>query len=224
MRQKQRAQTIIALLEEEYPTFETALEWKEPWQLLVAVMLSAQTTDENVNRVTKKLFKKYPSIKSIAQAPITEVEQAVYSTGYYKAKARNLKALCTALIDQHQEKIPDTLATLTTLPGVGRKTANVVLHVLHDKREGIVMDTHIARLTHRLGFTKEKSPTKGEQVMMRVLPESQWKEWGDLLIQHGRKVCHARKPQCEDCVLSTLCPTGTTILKKRAKTTRRPES
>lgn len=188
--------------------FETALDWENPWQLLVAVMLSAQTTDENVNRVTQDLFTKYSSPRDIANASLKELEQDVYSTGYYKAKAKNLKALCKALITDCAGIVPDTMKELTALPGVGRKTANVVLHVLHDKREGIVMDTHIARLTHRLGFTKKKSPSKGEQVMMRVLPNEQWKEWGDLLIQHGRKVCHAKKPRCHDCVLSDVCPSA----------------
>ncbi len=224
MKLQARAQEVITLLEKEYPVFETALDWEEPWQLVAAVLLSAQTTDENINRVTKTLFKKYPTPQAIANASIKELEQDIYSTGYYKAKAKNLKGMCTALVTEHNGVVPDSLAQLITLPGVGRKTANVVLHVLHDKREGIVMDTHIARVTHRLGFTKEKHPLKGEQTMMRILPNTQWKEWGDLLIQHGRKVCHARKPHCEKCVLSDICPTGKTILKTRAKTTPHPES
>jgi endonuclease III len=200
------AKTIIARLQKQYPLFETALEWREPWQLLVAVVLSAQTTDENVNAVTKKLFKKYPAPKAIAQAKQEELEKDVYSTGYYKSKARNIKSLCTDLIEKHLGEVPDTMQKLTQLPGVGRKTANVVLHVLYKKTEGIVMDTHIARVTHRLGFTQKKDPLIGEKIMMHVLPKEEWKTWGDLLIQHGRIVCQARNPRCNKCVLNDICP------------------
>lgn len=208
MHDEKRAQQILTHLRKQYPSFETALTWREPWQLLVAVALSAQTTDENVNEVTKQLFKQYPTPQAIAQASQEALEEAVYSTGYYKSKARNLKKLCNELVEQHDGEVPNTMKQLTQLAGVGRKTANVVLHVLHNKTEGIVMDTHIARLTHRLGFTKKKSPRQGEKKMMQVLPKEDWKQWGDLLIQHGRAVCSARKPACEQCVLADLCPSA----------------
>ncbi len=211
MRQKERAQEVLKRLRTQYPSFITALDWEKPWHLLVAVMLSAQTTDENVNKVTKKLFQKYSHAKDIARATIKELEKDIYSTGYYKAKAKNLKALSTELA-QRNERVPDDMEELITLPGVGRKTANVVLHVLYGKTEGIVMDTHIARVTQRIGFTKEKNPPLAEKKMMRVLPKTDWKEWGDLLIQHGRKICDARKPLCEQCVLNDICPTGKKII------------
>lgn len=209
MRQaRNRAKIIIKRLEKQYPDFITALDWEEPWQLVAAVLLSAQTTDENVNSVTKNLFKKYRSPQEIAQTPLKALEKDVYSTGYYRAKARNLKGMCVKLVEEFGGVVPDSLDELITLPGVGRKTANVVLHVLFDKREGIVMDTHIARLTHRLGFIDKKSPALGEKTMMQVLPNNLWREWGDLLIQHGREICDARKPLCEKCVLQDLCPSA----------------
>lgn len=211
MKPAERAQQTLARLREAYPPFDTALEWQEPWQLLVAVALSAQTTDENVNSVTKELFTDYPTPQAIAQAPQEELEQAVYSTGYYKSKARNIKKLCADLVERYDSAVPDSMQELVTLRGVGRKTANVVLHVLHRKTEGIVMDTHIARLTHRLGFTEKKNPRRGERVMMQVLPKQDWKEWGDLLIQHGREVCTARKPACSECVLADICPSAFTF-------------
>ena len=208
MQHSPHAQQILTRLREEYPSFETALTYEEPWQLLVAVALSAQTTDENVNEVTKELFKKYPTPNEVAQASQEALEEAVYSTGYYKSKARNIKQLCKDLVEKHGGEVPDTMQQLTQLAGVGRKTANVVLHVLHQKTEGIVMDTHIARVTHRLGYTNKKSPAQGEKKMMQALPQKDWKEWGDLLIQHGREVCHARKPACDKCVLADLCPSS----------------
>lgn len=211
MQEEVLAQEVISRLREEYSGFVTALKFDTPWQLIVAVALSAQTTDENVNSVTKTLFEKYSSPQEIAQAPIQELEQDVYSTGYYKSKARNIKKMCTQLIQEHNSQVPDTMSELVSLAGVGRKTANVILHILYDKAEGIVMDTHIARVTHRLGFTKKKSPTKAEKKMMKVLPRSDWREWGDLLIQHGREICESRKPKCEECVLNDICPSAYTI-------------
>jgi endonuclease-3 len=211
MNKEERAQEVLKRLRPEYPGFVTALDFEEPWQLIVAVALSAQTTDENVNAVTKELFAKYPTPQSIAQASINELEQDVYSTGYYKSKARNIKKLCSQLINEFDSEVPDEMSELITLAGVGRKTANVVLHILHDKAQGIVMDTHIARLTHRLGFTKKKSPSLGEKTMMKILPQNDWKDWGDMLIQHGREVCDARKPDCEGCVLNDLCPSAFTF-------------
>ncbi|MFT4250798.1 MAG: endonuclease III [Candidatus Woesearchaeota archaeon] len=210
MNQKARAEKILTRLSKEYPHFITALDWSTPWQLLVAVVLSAQTTDENVNNVTKELFTKYSSPKQIAAAPLEELEQDIYSTGYYKSKARNLKKLCEQLAENNNE-VPDNMQELITLAGVGRKTANVVLHILYNKAEGIVMDTHIARVTNRLGYTKQKNPEKAEKKMMQVLDSKDWRAWGDLLIQHGREVCHARKPRCNECVLNNLCPSANNI-------------
>jgi endonuclease III len=205
---EERALKAIELLEQEYEVHGTILRWEKPWQLLVAVMLSAQTTDANVNKATPALFKKYSSPAAIANASSEELERLVYSTGYYKAKARNLKALCQALVEQHDEKVPETMEDLVKLPGVGRKTANVVLQVWKGARHGVVMDTHISRVTHRLGFTAKKDPVLGERVMMEVLPKDKWLEWGDLLIQHGRKICTAKKPACEKCSLTKICPSA----------------
>lgn len=205
---KEKALAVIGLLSEEYPIHGTELIWHEPWQLLISVMLSAQTTDANVNSVTPRLFAQYPAPKDIAEAPIEDLERTVYSTGYYHAKARNLKALCTALVERHDGQAPETMEELIALPGVGRKTANVVLQVWKHERHGIVMDTHISRVTHRLGFIGRKDPVVGEQVMMEVLPKEHWLEWGDLLIQHGRRVCAAKKPACDRCVLKEICPSA----------------
>lgn len=214
MQAADKAQEVLERLRNEYPVFDTALRWKEPWQLLAAVLLSAQTTDENINRVTKKLFSVLDTPEKIAKADREQVEQLIYSTGYYKAKASNLQRCMQMLIEKYRGEVPGSMEELVKLPGVGRKTANVVLHILHQRAEGIVMDTHIARVTNRLGFTEKKSPKKGEQVMMELLPKEDWKDWGDYLIQHGRKICHARKPQCNVCPLRDICPSAGSFQQK----------
>ncbi len=205
---RKRAEDVIGILSREYSIHGTKLRWKRPWELLVAVMLSAQTTDDNVNRVTPALFKAYPTPKAVAGAPREAIERLVYSTGYYKSKAKNLQACAKAVVDEHDGRVPETMSELVALPGVGRKTANVVLQVWKGARHGIVMDTHIQRVTMRLGFIEKKDAIVGERTMMRLLPKEYWLEWGDLLIQHGRAVCHARKPECEKCALSKICPSA----------------
>lgn len=202
---RKTANKILKVLSKEYEEFDTELRYKKDWQLLAATLLSAQTTDANVNKVTPGLFKKYRTPRAIGNAKLSELEKDIFSTGYYKAKARNLKAMCQVLDKNFKGKVPDNMEDLVSLPGVGRKTANVVLHILHDKKEGIVFDTHIARVTHRLGFTDKKDPKKGEEVMMELIPKKDWKRWGDYLIQHGRKVCDARKPKCGECSLNKIC-------------------
>ena len=206
MHEAARAQKILETLSKHYKEYTTELRYEQEWQLLVAVMLSAQTTDNNVNKTTPTLFNKYRTIKALAQAENEELERLTYSTGYYKSKSRNLKAMATTLIKQYDGRVPDTMEALTSLPGVGRKTANVVMQVLHKKTSGIVMDTHISRVTHRLGFTKKKNPEQAEQNMMAILPRKDWKRWGDLLIQHGRKTCQAKKPLCQECPINNTCP------------------
>ena len=208
MDEKKKALEVLRLLGKDYEEFGTELRYEKPWQLLVSVLLSAQTTDENTNKVTKELYKKYKTPRDIAKVKLPALEKDIYSTGYYKAKARNLKNMCAALTERHDGKVPDSMEELVALPGVGRKTANVVLHILYGKEEGIVMDTHIARVTYRLGFTNKKDPLKGEQRMMELLPRKYWKRWGDFLIQHGRKVCDAKKPKCAECRLNKICPSA----------------
>ncbi len=203
---EEKASEVIRRLKKVYGSgFRTALNWRSDWQLLIAVILSAQTTDENVNKVTEVLFKRFTSPKQIADADISDLEKVVYSTGYYRSKARNIKACCDHLVNDFNGRVPDNMNDLIKLPGVGRKTANVILHVLFGKAEGIVMDTHITRVTQRIGFIDKKDPLLGEAVMKSLLKPDLWGLWGDLLIQHGRKVCHARNPSCDKCVLNDLC-------------------
>jgi endonuclease III len=203
---KQRTTKIIELLEKLYPNAKTALNYTTPLEILVATMLSAQTTDMRVNIVTQSLFKKYRSAKDYADAPIEELEADIHSTGFYHNKARNLKACCNLLVEKYGGQVPRTMQELLELPGVARKTANIVLYNAYGVTAGIAVDTHVMRLSQRLGLTEEKDQNKIEQDLMALTPKEKWMPLTDLLIYHGRQVCTAKKPRCDACVLNKICP------------------
>lgn len=193
-------------LEATYPTARCALDFTSPFQLLVATILSAQCTDKRVNMVTPVLFSRYPAPGDLATADPSEVEAIIQSTGFFRAKTKSLIGMSRALVEKHGGKVPDTLEGLVTLPGVGRKTANVVLGNVFGKNEGVVVDTHVARLSKRLGFTKHEDPVKIELDLMPLFPRDNWAMLSHLLIFHGRQICVARNPRCENCPLSDHCP------------------
>lgn len=208
---KQRTEKIIELLEKQYPNAKTALKYTSPLEILVATMLSAQTTDVTVNMVTKSLFKKYHTPEDYANADIKELEQAIHSTGFYHNKARNLQNCCKLLVEKFHSQVPKTMAELLELPGVARKTANIVLYNAYGTIAGIAVDTHVRRLTERLGLTQQKDQDKIEQALMKITSKPKWMELTDLLIFHGRQVCMAKKPKCEACVLNKICPSAFTF-------------
>jgi endonuclease-3 len=203
---KQRTTKIIELLGKLYPTAKTALNYTNPLELLVATMLSAQTTDAQVNKVTQTLFKKYRTAKEYAEAPITQLEEDIHSTGFYHNKAKNLKACNQMLVDKFNGEVPKTMDELTQLPGVARKTANIVLYFAFNITAGVAVDTHVMRLSQRLGLTEEKDQNKIERDLMALTSKEQWMPLTDLLIYHGRQVCTAKKPLCDACVLNKFCP------------------
>ena len=200
---------VISRLKDEYPDARTELNWENPLELLVATMLSAQTTDVRVNMVTEKLFEKYRTAADYAGADPAELEADIRPTGFYRNKARSLQGMARALLDEHGGEVPRTMAGLVSLPGVGRKTANVVLGNAFGVDEGVVVDTHVRRVSRRLGLTAEKDPEKIEQDLLGVVPEVERTLFSHLLIFHGRRVCKARKPDCPGCVLSDICPSST---------------
>jgi endonuclease III len=200
---------VISRLKDEYPDARTELNWENPLELLVATMLSAQTTDVRVNMVTEKLFEKYRTAAEYAGADPAELEADIRPTGFYRNKARSLQGMARALLDEHGGEVPRTMAGLVSLPGVGRKTANVVLGNAFGVDEGVVVDTHVRRVSGRLGLTAEKDPEKIEQDLLGVVPEGERTLFSHLLILHGRRVCKARKPDCPGCVLSDICPSST---------------
>lgn len=206
-------QKIIDLLDEEYPMPKVALKYDDVFQLLVAVILSAQCTDERVNKVTPALFKRFPGIRDFARCDLDELEKLIFSTGFYKNKAKNIKRAAIKIVEDFEEKVPDKMEDLLTLPGVARKTANVVLHAGFGKEEGIVVDTHVARLSGLLGLvpmkmSKAKDAIKIEKELMAIVPREYWGDFSMWLILHGRKICIARRPKCEECVLNKLCPSA----------------
>jgi endonuclease-3 len=206
--QKERVKKIIELLEKLYPDAKTALNYTNPLEILVATMLSAQTTDERVNIVTKSLFKKYKTPQDYAKVDITELEQDIRSTGFYHNKARNLQNCAKMLIEKFNSQVPKTMQELTELPGVARKTANIVLYYAYGVVDGVAVDTHVRRLAQLLGLADTDNPDKIEQELMQITPKEQWMRLTDLLIFHGRQVCIARKPKCEACVLNQICPSA----------------
>jgi len=199
---------VATRLKAEYPDAGTELDWKNPLELLVATMLSAQTTDVQVNRVTQRLFAKYCTAEDYAHADPTELEEDIRPTGFYRNKARSLRNMAGALVEEHGGEVPGTMQELVALPGVGRKTANVVLGNAFGVDEGIVVDTHVRRLSGRLGLTENKDPVKVEQDLMKIVPEADWTVFSHLLILHGRRTCKARKPDCPNCVLNDICPSA----------------
>jgi endonuclease-3 len=207
-RAETRLPLIIELLEKVHSDAEIALNYSNPFELLIATILSAQCTDERVNIVTKTLFKKYRTPKDFAEVDLKELEQDIKSTGFYHNKARNIKKCCQMLVNKYHSKVPKTMQELLELPGVARKTANIVLQNAYGVVEGVAVDTHVRRLALRLGLTKNDDPKKIEQDLMKLVPKSKWMRLSDLLISHGRRVCIARKPRCEACVVNKLCPSA----------------
>jgi endonuclease-3 len=203
---KRHALQIARALARAYPDAECALEHRSPLELLIATILSAQCTDARVNIVTRDLFKKYRSAQDYAAAPLGELEADIRTTGFFRNKAKNIQGCCQMLVEKHGGEVPQTMDELVALPGVGRKTANVVLGVAFKIAVGVVVDTHVTRLSHRLGLSKAKDPVHIERDLMQKLPNSRWVAISHELIQHGRRVCQARKPDCDNCVLNKLCP------------------
>ena len=202
---RQRIRPIIERLAIEHADARIALDFRNPVELLISVMLSAQTTDVNVNRVTERLFVKYRRPEDYLEVPVEELERDIFATGFYHQKAKALRGTMAMLIAEHDGQVPEDFDELLRLPGVARKTANVVAAELGDA-QGIVVDTHVRRLSQRLGLTRNEDPVKIERDLMRLVPSRDWARFPHLLIWHGRRVCDARKPRCEDCVLADLCP------------------
>ena len=202
-----RIAPIIERLEADHPDAKIALRYRNELELLVSVMLSAQTTDVNVNRVTERLFEKYKRPEDYLAVPPEELERDIYATGFYRQKARALRATMAMLLEQFDGRVPRRLDDLVRLPGVARKTANVVAAELGDP-QGIVVDTHVRRLSQRLGLTRQEDPVKIERDLQRLVPREDWGLFPHLLIWHGRRVCIARAPRCEDCVVNDLCPSS----------------
>lgn len=201
-----RTRKIITVLRQTYPDAHCELNFSSPLELLIATILSAQCTDKRVNIVTADLFKKYRSAAEFANVDIAELEEAVKTTGFYRNKARSIKNCCQTLVSTHGGKVPQTMEELIELGGVGRKTANVVLGNAFNKSVGVVVDTHVGRLSLRLGLTRETDPVKVELALMRLVPQSDWTVFSHLLIWHGRRRCRARNPDCLNCEVLSLCP------------------
>ncbi|MBW4556454.1 MAG: endonuclease III [Trichormus sp. ATA11-4-KO1] len=206
--QKQRALAILARLQSLYPDATCSLNYATPVQLLVATILSAQCTDERVNKVTPALFARFPDAASLANADLEELENLVRSTGFYRNKAKNIQAACRMIVSEFDSVVPNQMEQLLKLPGVARKTANVVLAHAYGINSGVTVDTHVKRLSQRLGLTKYPDPIRIEKDLMALLPQPDWENWSIRLIYHGRAICKARSPACEACQLSDLCPTG----------------
>ena len=206
--ERERAQKIVAELYRLYPDAKCSLDFTTPLELLVATILSAQCTDVLVNSVTPALFKKYREAADYASAPLEELEQDIRKTGFYRAKAKHLHEAGRMLVERYDGVVPRTMEDLTALPGVARKTANVVMGNAYGIVEGVVVDTHVGRLARRLGLTASEDPVRVEQELMALVPQQDWLPLSHMLIYHGRAVCQARRPLCEECTLVALCPTG----------------
>ncbi|MCJ7856264.1 endonuclease III [Lachnospiraceae bacterium NSJ-143] len=212
MDRAERVKQILELLDKNYGPVKCYLDHENAWQLLIATILSAQCTDERVNIVTKNLFKKYPSVRAFAEAELTELETDIHSTGFYHNKAKNIISCCQSLLSLYNGEVPSDINKLTALAGVGRKTANVIRGNIFGI-PSIVVDTHVKRITKLLGLTDSSDPVKIEHELMDILPEDHWISYNIQIIAHGRKICVARKPKCEICFLSHLCPHITPVIK-----------
>ena len=219
MTRSERAKELVQVLPEVYPGAHCELDFKTPLQLLIATILSAQCTDKRVNLVTPALFARYRSAAAFAAAQPAELEKAIQSTGFFRNKTKSIRTTAAAIENEHGGKVPQTMAELHALPGVGRKTANVVLGNAFGKNEGIVVDTHVARLSQRLGLTTQQDPEKIERDLMKLIPREHWTNWSHWLIWHGRRRCYARKPDCPNCELLRLCPSGKKFIRTGAART-----
>jgi endonuclease III len=215
-----RLQRIIAGLHKAYPNAHCELNYRTPLELLIATILSAQCTDKQVNLVTPELFKRYPTATAYAAADRTDLEKAISRLGFFRNKARSIQSCCKALVEQHGSEVPKSMEQLTQLAGVGRKTANVVLGNAFNINEGIVVDTHVARLSHRFGITNSDDPVKIEAELVKMVPRDQWTLFSHLLIWHGRRRCDARNPDCENCEVFQFCPTGPKLVAQRKRASR----
>jgi endonuclease-3 len=213
MKARERVERLIEIWQKVYPDAHTELNFKNPLELLIATILSAQCTDRRVNMVTPALFKKYRTAKDYANASQAELENAIKSTGFFRNKAKSIRAATSRIAEKFGGKVPSTMEELRELPGVGRKTANVVLGNAFGKNEGIVVDTHVTRLSQRLGLTKHKDAEKIERDLMKLVPREHWTNWSHWLIWHGRRRCYARKPDCSNCEVFKLCPSGKVFLR-----------
>lgn len=222
---QQRTLEILSRLKHLYPDARCSLDYETPVQLLIATILSAQCTDERVNQVTPALFEQFPDAEAISAAPLETLEHLVHSTGFYRNKARNIQAACHKIMTEFDGEVPSTMAQLLTLPGVARKTSNVVLAHAYGINAGVTVDTHVKRLSHRLGLTQQTDPVRVEQDLMKLLPQADWENWSIRLIYHGRAVCMARRPECDHCELADLCASAGTAAEKlnRYKLSRRKE-
>lgn len=209
---QERLPEIVRLLRELHPDATCALDFASPLQLLVATILSAQCTDERVNKVTPVLFARYPTAQALADSDREELEQIIHSTGFYRNKAKNVQEACRRIVTEYGGEVPTNMADLLSLAGVARKTANVVLGNCYGIADGIVVDTHVKRLSERLGLTTQTDPEKIERDLMAMTPKTEWIDLSHLLIFHGRRVCDARKPRCADCPISYLCPSAVLVL------------
>jgi len=214
MKPRDRVAQLVKVLPQVYPGAHCELDFKKPLELLVATILSAQCTDKRVNIVTPSLFKKYRTASDYAKAPEAELENAIKSTGFFRNKARSIRAAAATIAERYGGRVPNTMEKLRELPGVGRKTANVVLGNAFGRNEGIVVDTHVVRLSQRLGLTKQKDPEKIERDLMKLVPRQHWTNWSHWLIWHGRRRCFARKPDCTQCEIFRLCPSGKIFVQK----------
>src|SRR5688500_2471270 len=221
VQRRQRLAVILPILKRTYPQARCSLDHSNPLELLVATILSAQCTDERVNIVTKDLFRKYRSAKDYAAVPQEQLERDIQSTGFYRNKGKSRRGMGAALLEKHAGKVPDSMEELTHLPGVGRKTANVVLGNAFDKTIGVVVDTHVTRISNRLGLTKHAvDAVKIEQDLMKIVPQNEWTLFSPLLIHHGRQIGQARTPKCEICPVFALCPAGKKFLAAEKKKKR----
>lgn len=209
---KARAREILKILKRLYPQSQTALQHEDTFQLLVSTILSAQCTDARVNMVTPGLFARYPTPVALAALPQEALEREIKSTGFYHNKAKSIRACCRMIVDTYGGRVPETMEELVKLPGVGRKTANCILGNALGIPSGVVVDTHVFRLAHRIGLSDKKDPNKVEQDLMPLFPRTSWVAIGNMLIDHGRKICNARKPLCDRCPLIRHCPTGAEFL------------
>ena len=206
---KKRIGAIIRILRREYPSTRTALHFETPWEILVATILAAQCTDERVNKITPGLFKKYPGAAEFARADRAELEADIRPTGFFRNKAKSIIGAAQKIVQDFGGEVPSTMEELITVPGVARKTANIVLSSGFSKAEGIAVDTHVKRLSGRLGLSRQSDPDKIERDLMKIVPRKDWLDFNYMLVDHGRKVCQARKPHCPQCALRSLCPSAT---------------